>query len=93
MGTSYYPDPPEFTAHRPVFHQRWRVVMHATDGEDAKQKADQLKELGLPCNIEIFVAVTDGKANDNRGEVVIQREFCGVAFVPAEPEGVGNGER
>jgi|GEM_PF-2897161 len=81
---NYYPDPKEFTAHRPTFHQRWRIVLQAQSGEDAKEKADRLKELGWPCDIEIFVGVTDGPEDSLRGEIVIQREFRPVAMAPAE---------
>lgn len=86
LMTIRYPDPLEFKADRPTFHQRYRLVLHSSSDEDARERVKRLADIGLPCDLEIFLAVTDGEQNENRGEVVLQREFCGVAFAPAAPD-------
>lgn len=80
----HYPDPIRFTTEYPHMHLRHRVVIQAFDEESAKEKAALLVENGVPCDIETFVCYSDGVSGENRGEVILQREFHAAAYAPVE---------
>lgn len=78
-----YPDPATFTC-RPRIHQRHRIVIQACDKPSALETVEKIKSLGLTCNLETFLALTDDDTGELRGEIVAEREFFTPHFAPVE---------
>jgi len=58
-----------------------RLVLHAHDEVSAKETVKKLNEIGLPCDLEVFVCY--GETGEPR-EVILHCEFYDAVFAPAE---------
>lgn len=66
-----------------TIHQRYRVVVHQVDQEDAMAKAESISE-GCACHVEMFVCYADNRTGESLGEIILGRKFypCKGAMVP-----------
>lgn len=79
-----YPDPKQIEYTGITIHQRNRIVIQQFDDKAVAETITKLKDLGIPCDHEGFIAYVSEGTGELLGEVVVTRKFHGVAFAPVE---------
>lgn len=86
---SPFPEPKEFQIRQYglTIHQRYRIVSHSSNSEDAIAKAEQISEQ-YACDLESFVVYVNDETGEALGEIVLGRKLfpCKQAMTAAEPE-------